>query len=158
MKSLRLQVNAVISVNALLPRARERLIVISEMSPVVEAARLLSGAYTSLVVVCDSEGLIVGVVTKADVVREISTCTGCSCTAKVSDIMTTDVVFCLPGQLLPDVWGIMKKNAIKQIPVVDDDSRPLGVLYANDALEALLDDVENEEIFLRDYVMGVGYR
>lgn len=152
------QGNAVISVHALLPRARERLIVISSVAPVVEAARLLSVAHTGLVVVCNTEGQISGVVTKADVVREISTCTGCSCTTRVSDIMTEEVVFCTPGQALSDVWASMKKTSLKQIPVIDDSRRPLGVLYANDALETLLNEVEDNEVFLRDYVMGVGYR
>lgn len=152
------QGNAVISVHALLPRARERLIVISSVAPVVEAARLLSVAHTGLVVVCNTEGQISGVVTKADVVREISTCTGCSCTTRVSDIMTEEVVFCTPGQALSDVWASMKKTSLKQIPVIDDSLRPLGVLYANDALETLLNEVEDNEVFLRDYVMGVGYR
>lgn len=145
-------------VNALLPRARERLIVISDASPVVDVARLLSGTQASLVVVCDPEGRVAGVVTKADVVREISTCTGCSCTARVSDIMTTDVIVCSPQQSLTDIWDIFRDHSLRQLPVVDGDSRPLGVLYANDALEALLSQVENNEVFLRDYVMGIGYR
>lgn len=59
---------------------------------------------------------------------------------------------------MTDVWDTMKENALKQIPVVGDGLLPLGVLYANDALETLLDEVENNEVFLRDYVMGVGYR
>lgn len=145
-------------IHALLPRARERLIVISEVAPVVDAARLLTVAHTGLVVVCSPEGHTAGVVTKADVVREISTCTGCSCTTRVSDIMTRDVISCLPGQSLSEVWAVMKEKALKQIPVVGDDLRPLGVLYANDALETLLSEVENSEVSLRDYVMGVGYR
>jgi len=35
---------------------------------------------------------------------------------------------------------------------------PLGVLYANDALQLLLKEAEYEEDLLRDYVMGMGYR
>lgn len=150
--------NAVTLIHALLPRARERLIVISEVAPVVDAARLLTVAHTGLVVVCSPEGHTAGVVTKADVVREISTCTGCSCTTRVSDIMTKDVICCSPRQSLSEVWAVMKEKALKQIPVVGDDQRPLGVLYANDALETLLSEVENSEVSLRDYVMGVGYR
>lgn len=152
------RVIAVTLVQELLPRARERLIIISDMAPVVEAAKLLSTGSTSLVVVCNPEGQIAGVVTKADVVREISTCTGCSCTTRVSDVMTQNVISCSARQPVTDVWDTMKENALKQIPVVGDGLLPLGVLYANDALETLLDEVENNEVFLRDYVMGVGYR
>ena len=39
-----------------------------------------------------------------------------------------------------------------------ENSIPLGVLNAGDALQVLLQDVQDEEAMLRDYVMGVGYR
>jgi hypothetical protein len=42
--------------------------------------------------------------------------------------------------------------------VVDQGSKPLGVLNARDVLQSLLQDVEYEEELLRDYVMNVGYR
>jgi CBS domain-containing protein len=42
------------------------------------------------------------------------------------------------------------------IPVVDENSKPLGVVNARDALRALLAEEKYEESLLRDYVMGVG--
>jgi hypothetical protein len=36
--------------------------------------------------------------------------------------------------------------------------KPIGVLNAGDALQALLKEEEDEESLLRDYVMGIGYR
>lgn len=144
-------------ISAILPIARKRLVTMQDTGAVVEAARLLSGARTSLVIVCSPEGLMSGVITKADVVRQISTCTGCSCTTTVSDIMTREVIACSPDQQLSDVWATMRDNALRQIPIRDDGRRPLGLLYANDALELLLKDVEYEQLLLRDYVMGIGY-
>lgn len=52
----------------------------------------------------------------------------------------------------------MKDRGLKHVPVIDAESRPLGVLYARDALQELLKEVEYEELLLRDYVMGIGYR
>ena len=43
-------------------------------------------------------------------------------------------------------------------PVVGDRHKPIGVLTVNDALQALLKEVEHEEELLREYVMCVGYR
>jgi hypothetical protein len=51
----------------------------------------------------------------------------------------------------------MKKRGLKNIPINDQDSGPVGVLNARDALQALLEEVENEESLLRDYVMGIGF-
>lgn len=145
------------SVRAVLPTARTRLVTIDHAAAVVDAAKLLSQMHTSLLIVCGPEGLMSGVITKADVVRQISVCSGCSCTTMVTDIMTREVITCHPDDRLIDVWEIMKDNALRQIPVSDIDRRPLGLLYANDALQALLKEVEYEEIMLRDYVMGIGY-
>ena len=37
------------------------------------------------------------------------------------------------------------------------ESKPVGVINARDALQVLLGDVEDDVTFLRDYVMGIGY-
>jgi CBS domain-containing protein len=109
------------------------------------------------VVVCGSAGLLVGVITKTDVVSQISHCQGASCIAAASLVMTRDVVVCQPGDWLREIWSTMKERGLKNIPITDQDSRPVGVLNARDALQVLLEEVENEESLLRDYVMCVGY-
>jgi hypothetical protein len=50
----------------------------------------------------------------------------------------------------------MKERGFKNVPVTDRDSRPV-VLNARDALQVLLEEAENEESLLRDYVMGIGF-
>jgi len=40
---------------------------------------------------------------------------------------------------------------------IDQSSRPIGVLNARDALEVLREEVEYEEVLLREYVMCVGW-
>ena len=71
--------------------------------------------------------------------------------------MTRTVVHCQPNDLLKNVWSIMKDRGLKNLPVIDKDSRPIGVLNARGALEVLREEVEYEEVLLRDYVMCVGW-
>jgi CBS domain-containing protein len=139
-------------VKNLLPAARERLVTIVDDAPLIQAAKLLRTG-TDLVVVCGSAGLLVGVITKTDVVSQISHCQGASCITAASLVMTRDVVVCQPGDWLREVWSTMKERGLKNIPITDQDSRPVGVLNARDALQVLLEEVENEESLLRDYVM-----
>jgi predicted transcriptional regulator len=73
-------------------------------------------------------------------------------------VMTRDVLHCEAKDLLHDVWTGMKQRDLKNVPVVDQTSRPLGLLHARDILQVLLSDSESDEALLRDYVMGVGYR
>lgn len=138
--------------------ARDRLITVSSDAPLMEAAKLLGASNADLVVVCGSGGRLSGVIAKTDVVRQIGHCQGSSCTLAVSAIMTDDVVSCRPSDRVSDIWAIMKERRLKNIPVTDAASVPIGLLTARDALEVLLTEVEQEETLLRDYVMCVGYR
>lgn len=143
-------------VEQLLPTARQRLVTIADDRPLIEAATLL-GSGTDLVVVCTPAGLLSGVITKADIVSQISHCQGASCLTAAAVVMSTEVVVCGPEDSLRDVWARMKKRGLKNVPIVDEDSRPIGLLHARDILQVLLNQSEDEEVLLRDYVMGVGY-
>ena len=143
-------------VERLLPGARKRLVTIADDAPLIEAAKLLRSG-TDLVVVCGSAGVLAGIVTKTDVVRQMSNCQGAGCTTAVSSAMTRDVVLCRPDESLHDVWMRIKERSLKNIPVAARDSYPLGVLNARDILQVLLQESEDEEAMLRDYVMGIGY-
>ncbi len=72
--------------------------------------------------------------------------------------MTRETVTCLPRDWLREVWSTMKVRQLKNIPVAAENLKPIGVLNAGDALQALLKEEEDEESLLRDYVMGIGYR
>ena len=144
-------------VEELLPKARERLVTIADNVPLIQAAKLLQSG-TDLVIVCDSAGLLVGVITKTDIVAQISHCQGASCIIAAASVMTRDVVLCGSKDLLHDVWTRMKARGLKNVPVIDQESRPLGLLHARDILQLLLTESESEDAMLRDYVMGVGYR
>ncbi len=145
-------------VEQILPKARQRLATISADGPVKQAADLMSRPHVDLVVVCGAGGEMVGVLTKTDVVGQIRQCAGNSCVTRVDAVMTRDVVACRPGDWLHDVWSVMKGRSLQRIPIVDQDGRPIGIIYARDALQSLLSAAENEEALLRDYVMCVGYR
>jgi len=147
-----------ISVQKIVPVARERLVTVRDDALLAEAARFLDGRHINLVVVCDKGGAMVGIVTRTDIVRQMGLCQGCGCTVAVGTVMTKDVTFCRPGDSLQDVWSIMKERKLLHVPIVGEDCRPLGVINARDALLVLLEGSEHEGSLLRDYVMGIGYR
>lgn len=144
-------------VSELFEVAREKLVTITDDARLIEAAKLLTSG-TDLVIVCDGEGILQGVVTKTDVVKQVSVCRGATCICPASTVMTRDVALCRGADLLQDVSKLMKERHLKNIPVVDDDNRPIGVLTAQAILRVLLSDSEHEEAQLVDYVKGVGYR
>lgn len=144
-------------VEGMLETAREKLVTITYDAKLIEAAKLLTSG-TDLVIVCDGRGALQGVVTKTDVVRQISVCQGATCMCPASTVMTRDVALCRGTDLLQDVSKLMKERHLKNISVVDGGGRPIGVLTARAVLRILLSDAEYEEAQLVEYVKGVGYR
>ena len=136
---------------------RSRLVVAREGSLLLEVARLLSDTQISLVVVCDSIGAMVGVITKTNIVQQIGRCRGAACTTTAAEIMTRDVTFCSATDCLPDVLSMIQARGFVHVPVVDAERKPSGVVNARDALRELLAEEQYEEALLRNYVMGVGY-
>jgi predicted transcriptional regulator len=144
-------------VDELLPAARDRLSTIGDDAPLIEAARRLRSG-VDILVVCSPAGLMRGVITKTDVVAQIGQCQGSACRSAASNSMARNVVSCRSGDSLEDLWNRMNERGLKNVPFVDQDFRPLGVLNARDMLQALLKESSWEESMMRDYVMGVGYR
>ncbi len=137
---------------------RSRLATTFVDSPLVDVAKLLTNTQISLVVVCDSNGAMAGIITKTNIVRQIGVCLGAACRVAAADAMTADVAHCHPADFLPDVLAMMQTCGFVHVPVVDEQSKPLGVVNARDALRSLMAEGEYEEALLRDYVMGIGYR
>jgi CBS domain-containing protein len=138
--------------------ARSRLATIGVDALLVDVARLLAGTQIGLVVVCNSDGAMAGVITKTDIVQHIGLCGEHACSIPAAQVMNRDVAYCLPTDYLPDVLSMMHTRGLVHIPVVDESCRPVGVVYARDALRALMAQEKYEASLLRDYVMGVGYR
>ncbi len=144
-------------VATLMPAAARRLVVIRDDAPLTDAAKLLLEADTDLLVACNAEKRMTGVISKTDVVRQFSLRPESSWENAVAAAMTKAVVSCRPSDLVHDVWRTMKDRRLQNVPVLDQDSRPLGMVNARDLLEALLEEAEHEEVLLRDYVMSVGH-
>lgn len=136
---------------------RSRLVTITLEAPLLEAAQRLVDTQIGLVVVCDPDGVMAGVISKTDILRQISHCLGSACRTLASELMTTDVISCQPTDLLSDVLALMQKYGLVHVPVLDSCQRPVGVVNARDALRALVTAGQYEQSQLFDYVMGVGY-
>ncbi len=145
-------------VETLLPIARDHLVTISDTARLTEAASCFGRGDTSLIIVCDDAAIMLGVVSKTDIVSRIGRCDGGACMTTVGSVMSQKIVCCRPGDTLQEAWSLMKESGFFHIPIVDQNRRPMGMLNVRDALQAMLGDVEYEEALLRDYVMGIGYR
>lgn len=94
---------------------RSRLAMVGDDTLLLEVARLLSDTQISLVVVCDAAGVMVGVITKTNIVRQIGLCQGAACTSTAAEIMTRDVTFCSATDCLPDVLSMMQARGFVHV-------------------------------------------
>ena len=68
--------------------------------------------------------------------------------------MTRDVTYCRTDDALLDVWSLMRERGLQRVPILNEARRPLGIIYAREALQALLSESEDEDELLRDYISG----
>lgn len=134
---------------------RGKAVLLTADARLIEAAAALSGG-TDIVVIQDHSGVVQGVVTKTDVVKQMSVCNGSICQCPVSAVMIADVITCQGSDHLKDVSLQMKAMNLKNILLVDDQNHFLGLLTSRSILRTLLGDALHEEDQLVDYVSGIG--
>jgi CBS domain-containing protein len=137
---------------------QSRLAKLSWSASAVEVATLLGNPHTPLVVVCDSQGVAIGVITRTDIVKLFSCKQADAFAENAGGLMTQPVIGCRADETLEAVWQSLNDRGVRCAPVLDKDGRPHGIVHARDVVRALLDEVVHEEVLLRDYVLGVGYR
>ena len=145
-------------VKHILEAARKRLAVLSREASLFDAARILANRDTPLIIVCDSDGVAVGVISSNHIINVLATAGVDALGFNAGAIMTKPLLSCHVDETLQQVWAVMNSRTLPCAPILDDDGRAQGVLHARDVAIALLDEVNYEELLLRDYVMGVGYQ
>ena len=108
-------------VQRVMTAASQRLITIGDDASLTDAAKLLRDPNADLVVVCNADKRMVGVITKTDVVRQVGQRRESEYTTPASAVMTRTVVSCRPGDLLRDVWAMMKDRRLKNVPILDQE-------------------------------------
>ena len=145
-------------VSHILEDARRRLAIVNRNASMVEVAAILADPKTPLAVVCDEAGVAIGVLSRMDVVKLFARATDASSTTNAGSAMTQSFLACNEDQSLQLAWDALSGRGLRCAPVLDGSGRPVGVVHARDLVRALLDEVTHEELLLRDYVLGVGYR
>ena len=135
--------------------SRSKLVTVTLETPLLIAPQQFSGTQLGLVVVCEANGTMAGVISKTDIIRQIGHCMGSACRTLAQDLMTRDVVTWQPNDLLHKVLSKMQAHGLVHVPLVDQTRCPVGVVNARDALRLLVTQGQYEQAQLCDYVMGV---
>lgn len=143
-------------VEHLYPLTASRLAVIGSDATLRSAALLLSRSEVGLVVVCSHKGCAEGVLSKSDLVRLFVG--SASWESPVSLAMSRSIVSCRPQDKVHDAWQTMTELDLQNMPVLDDQNGPIGILNIRDAMNALFAQEEMQERMFANYINGTGYR
>lgn len=143
-------------IDALHPLTSARLAVIAIDATVQTAAVALSRPDVGLLVVCNENREVAGVISKSDLVRHLAAAGVTE--APVADLMSRDIVSCGPNDDVHATWQSMAAQSLQNIPVLGADAKPLGILDIRDALKVLFEQEEYQEQLFFKYIAGIGYQ
>ena len=92
---------------------------------------------TGATMLVDSDGCLSGIFTDSDLVRRISTGESLPLDQPVSQVMTGSPKSAPTGCRLSVALEILTKHKISELPIVDADERPVGLIDVTDVIELL---------------------
>jgi CBS domain-containing protein len=125
-----------------------------------EVARILLSNQISAVPVLDDLDRLIGIVSEGDLMRRAELGTEHrrswwlrifsskdkealaveflkSHSHSVADVMTRDVITAAPDTPLREIAGLLEKNRIKRVPIVDEEGKVLGIVSRANLIQAL---------------------
>ena len=107
------------------------LVSITSNGTVLEAARMMADNNVGLLVVCDpKDNRLRGVVSERDIIRSVAA--GKDSATNVESISTPTVVTVRWNMEVAEAAKAMNKHRIRHVVVVDDASKPIGVVSMRD--------------------------
>ena len=118
-----------------------------------EAVRSMTDNKVGSALAINESGQIIGMLTERDILRYCSDLTCPISEAKVSAIMTTDVMIAVPEDDVETMIATMVEGRFRHLPVVDG-GKLCGLVSMGDLVKSQLKHVKVENRHLKDYIEG----
>lgn len=120
---------------------------------VLEAARRMHKHRVGGLVVCDSAKRMVGIFTERDILGRVVAETRPPETTRVSDVMSTNVVYCSPDTPVNECRELMSRRRLRHLPVLDK-GQLVGLISVGDIMahEVAAQQVTIE--YMHQYIHG----
>jgi CBS domain-containing protein len=105
----------------------------------------------ALVVSSDGRS-IEGIVSERDIVRAMPGQLGSLGSLRVRDMMTAEVITCVPETTVAELMALMTDMRIRHVPVVDAEGSLASIVSIGDVVKAHIDEIDAERNALRGYV------
>jgi len=120
---------------------------------VYEAMELMAAKEVGALIVVNTEGRLVGIVSERDYARKVILQNKSSKETQIAAIMTRNVTFVGPATTADTCMALMSQNKIRHLPVVEE-GRPTGMITVADLLKFIIQDQEMTIEELQSYIQG----
>ena len=127
------------------------------ISPDTRVTELLAGMAQhniGAMVVMGPDGLV-GIVSERDVVRRLNERGADLLELPVSEIMTSVVVTCAPGDKVDNLTGLMTENRVRHVPVIANGELA-GIVSIGDVVKTRMEELKAEQEQLQTYITQGG--
>lgn len=128
-------------VRQLLDEAHCNPVRVSAQDTVFTALQLMAERNIGSVLVMDGEKVL-GIFTERDYARKVILAGRSSKEMKVREIMTGDVWYVGPERTVEECMALVTDKRVRHLPVLDDDSRLIGLVSIGDLVKAMISDKE----------------
>ena len=111
---------------------------------VCDCAKVMNDNHIGCVPVCDLDDKVVGLITDRDIVLRCIANGKDPKNTKISEVMTCNICCCKPEQDIEDAEKDMSQIQIRRVPVVDENSKIIGIISLGDL--AKNKNVSKEEV------------
>ena len=118
---------------------------------ILDAVALLLEHGIGALLVRDAGDAVAGIISERDILRVCRDRGAALGTIEIADVMTRDLVVCVPNDDVDYAMGIVTKNRVRHLPVLDG-GRVVGMISIGDLVKARLDAAEYENRYLREYI------
>jgi CBS domain-containing protein len=139
------------NVGEIVKKKGHEVITISIEASFDQARKLMNDKHIGALMVLDKNSAVAGIVTERDLLSKMEE-------KEVKKMMTpmANLATLKPAEPLQKAMKIFTEKKIRHLPVMED-GKLLGMLSIGDAVKNLLDAVELENKYLKEYIMGQDY-
>ena len=142
-------------VSELLKIKGTRVITVGPNDTIYAAIQKLAENNIGALPVCDDKGMILGIISERDLLKECYHRSEAIQRTKVKEVMTKDIVIGLPEDTLDYVVSVMTQKAIRHLPIMSG-AKVEGIVSMRDIVEAQLQESMAQVRYLGTYISG-GY-
>ena len=139
------------SVAAILKDKGDRVVAVGPDDSIERVVATLARERIGAVLVRDSAGHVLGVLSERDVVRGLGQHGAALLQMSANSLMTRSVVYCTPEDTIDEVMQRMTQRRFRHLPVLDD-GRLMGMISIGDVVKIRIAETELEAESLKAYI------